>query len=484
MNPSVSTSAGSAVILGVPFHDLTRDETIGRIGHLIAARVPRYLATANLDFALQASRDVELQRILLEAEYVLCDGMPLVWASRWLGAPLRERVPGSDLVPALAAEAEKRGWRIFILGGEPDSLAAALENVRTAHPRLAIDGYSPPVAPLLELDDEEIAARIRTARPDLLLVAFGCPKQEKWIYMHHRRLGVPVSIGVGATVDFLAGKFRRAPRWVQQVGAEWIFRLLQEPRRLFRRYVLDLAFFVRALRRERKLFRQRAGHAPAAERPTTAPAESVSVQRWSGEIDAAAIQAGRVPAIPELLPGEALALDLSGVTFMDSSGIGLVVGLYRGRVRSGAGLVLVNPSAAVRSLLAALNLDRLIPVAREAAEVPALLGFRRVGPVPKTDGHTVNVAFVGELTAARVNSHRNWLDDAWSARPAARRLQLDCSQIGFIDSSGLGLLLHAARLARQREGAELRIRGAGTNLRNVTRLARVDALFHFEDAHA
>jgi N-acetylglucosaminyldiphosphoundecaprenol N-acetyl-beta-D-mannosaminyltransferase len=484
MNASVSSPVRSAVILGVPFHDLTLDETVGRIGDLIRERTPRYLATANLDFALQASRDVELQRILLEAEYVLCDGMPLVWASRRLGAPLRERVSGSDLVPRVAAEAERRGWRVFILGGSPDSLDGALANLRAAHPRLAVDGFSPPVASLLELDHAAITERIRTARPDILLVAFGCPKQEKWIYMHHRQLGVPVSIGVGATVDFLAGKFRRAPRWVQRAGAEWIFRLLQEPRRLGNRYLLDLAFYVQALRRERRLFRQRARRTSGPDRPSRAPAESVAVHRWSGEIDAAGIQAGRVAPVPELLPGEALALDLSGVTFMDSAGIGLLVALYRGRVRSGAGLVLVNPSPAVRALLAALKLDRLLPIAREASEVAALLGFRRVGPAAKPDEHTVNVAFVGELTAARVSSHRSWLEDAWAAKPAARRLRLDCSQIGFIDSSGLGLLLHAARLARQRDGAELRIRGAGPNLRNVTQLARVDALFHFEDAHA
>ncbi len=471
----------SAVILGVPFHDLTLDESITRIGHVIAQRTPRYLATANLDFAMQASRDVELQRILLEAEYVLCDGTPLVWASRWLGTPLRERVAGSDLVPRLAAEAERNNWRIFILGGTPDSLESALANLRARHPKLAVDGFSPALAPLLELNHLEISERIRAARPDILLVAFGCPKQEKWIYMHHGRLGVPVSIGVGATIDFLAGKYRRAPRWMQRTGSEWIFRLIQEPRRLFNRYMLDLVFFVRALRRERRILRKRDVPLVVPPRPTNAPS-SITVHRWSGDIDAAAIHSGGFAPVPPMLPGEALALDLSGVTFMDSAGVGQLVGLYRARVRSGAGMVLINPSEPVRTLLTALKLDRIIPTANEPSEVPAVLGLRRVGPANTVDQQTVSVKFIGELTAPRVPGHLNWLNDAWAAKPAACHLQLDLSQIGFIDSSGLGLLVHAHKLAKQRAGANLRIRGAGSNVRNVTQLARLDTMFQFEDA--
>ncbi len=105
-----------AILLGVPFHDVTMGETLDRIDALIAARTPGYLATANLDFAAQASQDVELQRILFDAELVLCDGTPLVWASRWLGAPLRERVAGSDMMPHLFARAAERGHRLFFLG--------------------------------------------------------------------------------------------------------------------------------------------------------------------------------------------------------------------------------------------------------------------------------------------------------------------------------------------------------------------------------
>lgn len=481
---SVPQPPRTAVILGVPFHDLTLPETIARIGDLIARRVPRYLATANLDFAMQASRDVELQRILVEAEYVLCDGTPLLWAARWLKAPLRERVAGSDLVPHLAAEAESKGWRIFILGGTPDSLESALSRLRAQNPKLAVDGYSPPIASLLDMQHEETASRIRAAKPDILLVAFGCPKQEKWIYMHHAKLGVPVSIGVGATIDFLAGKFRRAPVWMRRTGTEWIFRLMQEPRRLFNRYLLDLAFFVRALRRERQLLRAQRTAVNTALSPSAAPATSVVCQTWTGEIDAAALQSNRIAPAPTLLPGEVLALDLSGVTFMDSAGVGQLVSLFRARVRSGGGLVLVRPSPCVSALLATVKLDRLIPTVSEPGDARAVLGLQRVRSNPATDAQTLSLALTGELTAARVQGHSHWLASEWEARPAARQLVLDLSQVGFIDSSGLGLLVRAHQLANKRSGGSLRLRGACANVRNVVQIARLHAFFQFEDAHA
>lgn len=483
MNSS-SNPPRSAVILGVPFHDLTLDESIARIGHAIAQRVPRYLATANLDFAMQASRDVELQRILVEAEYVLCDGTPLLWAARWLGAPLRERVAGSDLVPRLAAEAEVNGWSIFILGGAPDSLDGALRRLRTQHPRLTVNGYSPPIASLLEMDHTDITARIQAARPDILLVALGCPKQEKWIYMNHARLGVPISMGVGATIDFLAGKFRRAPVWMRRTGAEWVFRLLQEPRRLFNRYLLDLVFFARALRRERRLMRAQRS-APITPAPAAAaPANAVSRQVWSGDIDAAAVRSNRITPSSDLLPGEVLALDLSGVTFMDSAGVGQLVSLYRNRVRSGGGLVLVRPSACVTALLETVKLNRLIPSVNEPGDALAALGLKRLRSDPVKDDDVVSLALVGELTSSRTQGHANWLDSAWEAKPAAHQLVLDLSHVGFIDSSGLGFLIRAHKLAHERTGGQLRLRGAGPNVRNVVHLARLDTFFQFDEAVA
>ncbi len=216
----------TVALLGIPFHDVTMDETLAAIDDMVRERDPRYIATANLDFAAQADDDVELQRILLDAHLVLCDGMPLVWASRWLDAPLRERVAGSDLTLHLAERAAQRGHRLFFLGSDEAVLKTAKEKLETRFPGIKICGvYAPPYARLLDLNNDEITALIRAAQPDILLVALGAPKQEKWIHMHHREVDVPCCIGIGASLDFVAGKYSRAPVWMQRTGLEWLYRL-------------------------------------------------------------------------------------------------------------------------------------------------------------------------------------------------------------------------------------------------------------------
>lgn len=466
----------AVVILGVPFHDVTMAETLAHIDQLIAARRPRYLATANLDFAAQASRDVELQRILLEAHLVLCDGTPLIWASRWLEAPLRERVAGSDLLPVLAGHCAQRGHRLFLLGATDDILAEAKRRLEAAHPGLVICGtFAPPIAPLLNFDHEAILERLREARPDILLVAFGCPKQEKWIYLNLPRLPVPVSIGVGASLDFVAGKFRRAPQWMRTAGIEWIFRLIQEPRRLFNRYVFDLFFFVRSLRAQRAALRQ-AGAQP----PPPPPVEEAPVRHehrlvtWSGRADAAAVAAGQLAAP---LPEEGLRtvfLDLSGVTFMDSTGLGLLLKGFRACKQSGGAFVLLRPPASVRTLLAAMNLDRLLPTADTITQARAASGLAGRGPAGATTSGELLLTCDGDLTAGRTPGVRRWLESSWESRTDATRLVLDLSRVNFIDSSGLGLLVTARKLAQERPGGAFELRGANANIRNVIALARME----------
>jgi N-acetylglucosaminyldiphosphoundecaprenol N-acetyl-beta-D-mannosaminyltransferase len=274
------------VLFGLPFHDVTMTETLAWIDDLIASRRAAYFVTANLDFAAQASKDVELQRILVEAELVLCDGTPLVWASRLAGKPLRERVAGSDLVPQLAAHAEQRGYKIFLLGSEPAILEKAAENLGKNYPKLPpVKCYSPPFASLLDLDHAGILERLEEARPDILLVAFGCPKQEKLISMHYRALGIPCSIGVGATVDFLAGKVSRAPAWMAKSGLEWVFRLSQEPKRLVGRYWNDICFLISQSWNELRVARAtRALPPPKAVEIAAAP--GLEVLSWNGALSA------------------------------------------------------------------------------------------------------------------------------------------------------------------------------------------------------
>ena len=248
LNRRAPAEAPPIAMLGVPFDHVTLADAVKRIEQKDISRQPHYIVTPNVDFLVQARRDDELRRILLEAHLVLCDGTPLVWASRFLGNRLPERVAGSDLVPRLIRLAAEKNYSLFFLGATAESNAQAVDKVRAQFPGINIAGhYSPPFRPLHEMDHQEIIRRIRLARPDILLVAFGCPKAEKWMAMHCQALGVPVMIAIGATIDFLAGRVKRAPVWMQRSGTEWIFRMSQEPRRLIRRYASDLYPFARGI---------------------------------------------------------------------------------------------------------------------------------------------------------------------------------------------------------------------------------------------
>lgn len=467
----------TVVLLGVPFHDVTMSETLAEIDAMIAARTPRYIATANLDFAAQASRDVELQRILLDAHLVLCDGTPLVWTSRWLKAHLRERVAGSDLTPRLASHAAARGYKLFFLGSNEAVLREAKTRLEARHPGLEICGiYAPPYAKLLDLNHGEITARIREAKPDILLVALGAPKQEKWIYMHHRELGVPCSIGIGASLDFVAGKVSRAPVWMRGSGLEWVYRLIQEPRRLFARYAFDLSFFIRALASQAWQLRER----PAAKLDIEfAPAaEEFTSYSWSGRADATAVRDGALPEPAPVLKDSRVLLDLSAVTFMDSTGLGLILKAYKKCKQSGGSLILLRPSAPVRSLITTLKLDRLLPVAETVDDARSAARTTAAELQPECERFLgksrIAVRCRGELNAATAAQLLGLVQKEWAALDWVRIVKLDLTELHFIDSAGVDCLLRLRALVHSRRNGWLYVAGANENVRNVLALARLD----------
>ena len=345
-------------ILGVPFDPVTIDSAISRITDMIETRRPAYVVTPNVDFLVQARRDAELRRILVEAHLVLCDGKPLVWASRWLGNPLPERVAGADLVPRFIALAEQRGFRLFLLGATPEANALAVKRLQEQHRSLVIAGhYSPPFRPLEEMDNAEIIRRIHAARPDVVLVSFGCPKQEKWMARNYQALGVPVCIGVGATIDFLAGQVRRAPRWMQRTGLEWTYRLVQEPRRLFRRYAEDLRYFGGAILAQWWRTRRWGWMWPrAGSVAITGLSPRWLCARVAGHLDRRAIE--RAAETWRQIGDERYdcLIDLAGVDFIDSTGAALLVARQKQMHRAGRRLVLFKPSAPVRRSLGWMGL--------------------------------------------------------------------------------------------------------------------------------
>jgi exopolysaccharide biosynthesis WecB/TagA/CpsF family protein len=192
--------------------------------------------------AVNARDDGRLAQILGDAELVSADGQSLVWASRLLGKPLPERVPGIDLMLRLLEIAETEGFRVFFLGARADVLARALKNLRARHPRLIIAGSHHGYFDAETC--ENVCAEINQARPHILFVAMSSPRKEYWVSDYGSLLDAQVIVGVGGSLDVIAGVVHRAPRWVQRGGLEWAFRLLQEPRRLWRRYLFTNARFI------------------------------------------------------------------------------------------------------------------------------------------------------------------------------------------------------------------------------------------------
>lgn len=260
---------------GVDFDNVTMQDAVAAIIRMAQkSATPRVVCTANLDHLATIRRDDEFRAIYENADFVVADGMPLVWLSRLSGTRLRQRVAGSDLFWELGRASDATGLRLFFLGGQPGAVNEAADVLRREFSAAQIVGtYCPPMGTLDDPEeDERICNAILSADPDVLLVGLGSPKQEKWIAAHKERLCVPVSIGVGASFDMAAGRVRRAPLWVQRAGLEWVFRLIQEPRRLWRRYFgKDLPYLF-------LLIAQTVGERRASPLRSEKPAESLGTQ--------------------------------------------------------------------------------------------------------------------------------------------------------------------------------------------------------------
>ncbi|MEM1224066.1 MAG: WecB/TagA/CpsF family glycosyltransferase [Planctomycetota bacterium] len=238
-------------IWDVPFDRVNIDQALHRIEELVDRRVPSYAITANLNYCMLHESDASVRRITADADLIVADGQPIVWRSQLTQNPLPERVTGSDMLGHLCRMAAYRGWRIYLLGGARDVPERAAEALRKTYPRLKIVGTeSPPFRDLSEQEKASQRERIRSARPDILLVAFGQPKGDHWIYENHDELGVPFSMQVGASFDFMAGNVHRAPLWMQVTGLEWFHRMIHEPRRLVPRYAANAVFLGQALVRD------------------------------------------------------------------------------------------------------------------------------------------------------------------------------------------------------------------------------------------
>jgi len=227
------------IILDVPVHPVTFEDFLALVGQFIAEGKPRQVCTANPEFVMTARRQPEFMTVLQNADLVLADGVGLLWAAKRLGTELPQRVTGSDGIYLLAERAARQGWTLFLLGAQPGVAEKTAKLLAARYPGLQVVGTWPG-SPRDE-DYPEIARRIKAARPDILLVAYGAPKQDIWIARHKEDLSVPVSMGVGGAFDFVAGVQKRAPGWIIRLNLEWLWRLITQPWRWKRQ--LDLPRF-------------------------------------------------------------------------------------------------------------------------------------------------------------------------------------------------------------------------------------------------
>lgn len=239
-SPSL-TDRDCADIMGVLIDRTRRDQVIAHVDMFVQSGRPHQIVTVNVDFLNIAHRDPSFVQLLNDAALSVPDGMPLVWVSQIVGRRLPERITGTDLLCDCAELAARKGYRLFLLGAAPGVADEAADLLSQRYPGLEVVGtYSPPeCGEFTSQENAKIVELVRAARPEMLFVALGTPKQEKWIYQNLQDLGVPVCIGVGGVFNFITGRIPRAPQPLQRAGLEWLFRLLLEPRRLWRRYLVD-----------------------------------------------------------------------------------------------------------------------------------------------------------------------------------------------------------------------------------------------------
>jgi N-acetylglucosaminyldiphosphoundecaprenol N-acetyl-beta-D-mannosaminyltransferase len=236
------------MVWGVPFVPWTMAQTVAAISDLIREGRPSHFVTANTHYVMLSDRDPALRAINNNAAFIVADGMPIVWASRWGASPLPERVAGSDLIFELSAEAAAKGYRLFFLGGGQGVAEEAGRRLTALYPGLQVVGaVCPPFGQWTPADDAELINRIRSARPDVLITALAMPKADYWLTANLEKLEVPVVFNCGAAVDFAAGNVRRAPPLLRSTGLEWAYRLWLEPRRLIGRYVSNAWFIARMI---------------------------------------------------------------------------------------------------------------------------------------------------------------------------------------------------------------------------------------------
>ncbi|MDZ7724650.1 MAG: WecB/TagA/CpsF family glycosyltransferase [candidate division KSB1 bacterium] len=230
-------------LLGCPVDHMSISGCVQRLESAIIEKRQCHIVVINAAKLVKAQSDPDLRDVLWNADLVGADGVPIVWASRLMGDPLPGRVNGTDLMEKLIRLAAQKGYTIYFLGARQAVLKSAIDYVQTVFPNLNIAGYRHGYFETMN-DEEETVLSINKADPDILLLGMGTPMKENWVKRHKNDLNVRVIHGVGGSFDILGGATRRAPRWMQETGLEWLFRLILEPRRMWKRYCITNTVFI------------------------------------------------------------------------------------------------------------------------------------------------------------------------------------------------------------------------------------------------
>ncbi|SCY29960.1 WecB/TagA/CpsF family glycosyltransferase [Desulfoluna spongiiphila] len=496
----------TVLILGIPLDNLTMEETVDRIHDMVAAYrkdgKPRLVATVNVDFLVNTlswfstvPRHPELLGILQHADLVTADGMPLVWASRLLGNPLKERVTGADLVPRLAIAAPGRKLSLYFLGGRGEVARQAAETLKKKNPGMLIAGVDAPFVHVegeklaqADEDDAEVIDRINEASPDVLLVAFGNPKQEAWFHRNSHRLKAAVTIGIGGTFEFITGSVSRAPVWMQKAGLEWVYRLTQDPKRLWKRYIIGLfKFTVMVLpiivqdrwRRFRvRTLRIKTPDTPAFE--GTMPLKNeLNVVPLPDELDASVVAKLKQQQEEWLAHDNGLVLDFRNVRFIDSSGLGFLLGLWKKGSARYAGFHMAGVQPPV---MKTLKLNRVASLLSDhmVEDLDEIVNSQQAPSLNRPFYHTLTATeqarelqLYGALDAAQMQG----LDVKQILKSvAARHLIVDLTHLNFVDSTGLILLLKIKKTVAS-SGHTCLTCGASSHVTQMLRVTRLDHFF-------
>ena len=456
-NPSSApTDRAPIAILGVPFDSATMDEALAIIAGMVASGRSHYAATVDVSFLMQATADVELRRILFDAHLVLAGEKPVVWASKILGNTLPRFISALQLVPPLLALAEQKNWRVFFLGRTEQNVVSAAEKSRAKHPKLQVVGtYAPPEKPILEMDHADILRHLQAAKPDILLVAFGCPKEEKWISMNFREAGVPFTIGIAATLDFLAGTLSAKAAAPQS-----------NPLKLwnFSRAVLRQSWQLRA---------RKSAPAVAPSKVQPDPFGNLVI-RVPARLGATEVQMCRAEWQRAVGSGHVM-FDLSDTVFTDSTGIGLLIRLRKQARELGYQFILVAPRPPIEAALKLMKLDEFFNIQTSLAGARMMLENAASAPTV-TSGVTqeeLQIRWVGEITALNVVELGAYTESELAQVTPGMNVVVDLARVTFVDSTGIGLMLRFKKNLKRRDVALKFIHVSGS-VQNVLRHTRLE----------